>query len=63
MKERVEEVEKKMDSDWRLTNQMNYMYRATLRKCSFHKTPNNDHKLMGFIPNYLWKNNPLYIWN
>ncbi len=33
-----------MPSDWRLTNQMNYLYRAVLRRKVFHKTKKCDHE-------------------
>ena len=33
-----------MQKDWRLTNQMNYLYRATLRKANFKGTAVNDHE-------------------
>ena len=33
-----------MQKDWRLTNQMNYLYRATLKKVDFKGTATNDHE-------------------
>ena len=31
-------------NDWRLTNQMNYLYKATLRHTVFAKTDKSDHE-------------------
>ena len=33
-----------MQNDWRLTNQMAYLYRATLKKAVFQRTATNDHE-------------------
>ncbi len=33
-----------MSGDWRLTNQMNYLYGATLKKAIFVRTNSNDHE-------------------
>lgn len=33
-----------MDNDWRITNQMNYLYRLKLEKVIFEKTENTDHE-------------------
>lgn len=33
-----------MREDWRLTNQMEYLYRVKLKKAEFHPTPKNDHE-------------------
>lgn len=33
-----------MQRDWRLTNQMNYLYRATLKKAVFKVSATNDHE-------------------
>lgn len=33
-----------MQKDWRLTNQMNYLYRATLKKSVFKASATNDHE-------------------
>ena len=33
-----------MQNDWRLTNQMNFLFRATLKKASFQKTATNNHE-------------------
>lgn len=33
-----------MQNDWRLTNQMNYLYRATLKKAIFIESSTNDHE-------------------
>ena len=33
-----------METDWRLTNQMNYLYKAGLIKSIFKKSSNNDHE-------------------
>lgn len=33
-----------MPKDWRLTNQMNYLFRATLKKVDFIATETNDHE-------------------
>lgn len=33
-----------MQEDWRLTNQMNYLRRAKLKKAAFHATAANDHE-------------------
>lgn len=33
-----------MTSDWRLTNQMNYLYGAALKKAIFVQTGINDHE-------------------
>lgn len=33
-----------MQDDWRLTGQMNYLYRAALKKADFKKTERNDHE-------------------
>ena len=33
-----------MKEDWRLTNQMNYLYRAALKKAVFEASSTNDHK-------------------
>lgn len=32
------------DNDWRLTNQLNYLFQAKLKKASFQKTELNDHE-------------------
>lgn len=32
-----------MQKDWRLTNQMNYLYQATLVKSVYNASGNNDH--------------------
>ena len=33
-----------MQNDWRLSNQMDYLYRATLKKAVFKQTATNDHE-------------------
>lgn len=33
-----------MQNDWRLTNQINYLYRATLIRTTFKNTESNDHE-------------------
>ena len=33
-----------MQKDWRLTNQMNYLHGATLKKAEFKVSPVNDHE-------------------
>ena len=33
-----------MQNDWRLTNQMNYLHRATLKKAVFMVSAPNDHE-------------------
>ena len=33
-----------MQKDWRLTNQMDYLYRATLKKAVFKASDTNDHE-------------------
>lgn len=33
-----------MENDWRLTNQMNYLFRVTLKKAIFKETAKNDHE-------------------
>lgn len=33
-----------MEKDWRLTNQMNYLYKATLKKAAFVPSETNDHE-------------------
>ena len=33
-----------MQKDWRLTNQMNYLYRVTLKKTVFKASTTNDHE-------------------
>ena len=33
-----------MQEDWRLTDQMDYLYRATLKKADFKATVTNDHE-------------------
>ena len=33
-----------MQKDWRLTNQMNYLYRATLKKTDYIASATNDHE-------------------
>ena len=33
-----------MQKDWRLTNQMNYLYHARLKKAVFKASVNNDHE-------------------
>lgn len=33
-----------MQNDWRLTNQMNYLYRVTLKKANFKGSATNDHE-------------------
>lgn len=33
-----------MEEDWRLTYQMDYLYRATLKKAVFKRTAMNDHE-------------------
>ena len=33
-----------MQDDWRLTNQMKYLFRATLKKANFMESVTNDHK-------------------
>lgn len=33
-----------MEKDWRLTNQMNYLYRAVLKKADFISSQSNDHE-------------------
>ena len=32
-----------MQTDWRLTNQINYLYHVKLRKAEFKKDANHDH--------------------
>lgn len=33
-----------MRDDWRLANQKDYLYRATLKKTEFKASPTNDHE-------------------
>lgn len=33
-----------MENDWRITNQMNYLYRAALKKAVISRTATNDHE-------------------
>ena len=33
-----------MKNDWRLTNQVNYLFRSTLKKVDFKKKLDNDHE-------------------
>ena len=33
-----------MQKDWRITNQMNYLHGATLKKAAFIATAKNDHE-------------------
>ena len=33
-----------MQGDWRLTNQMNYLYRKSMKKAEFITTKTNDHE-------------------
>ena len=33
-----------MQDDWRLTNQMNYLYCTTLKRVDFQASINNDHE-------------------
>ena len=40
-----------MEIDWRITNQMNYLYRAALKKAVFSRTATNDHEHCEFCWN------------
>lgn len=33
-----------MQDDWRIANQMSYLYRAKLKRAKFEATPANDHE-------------------